>query len=190
MMRCRGADSRARRNAADPNRLSPKRNRPPELSLRGPKGAAAISGRHLQSVPASDKNVPTDCVCSGAQRAPCTGLFNRVRTLVHRRTTLTCHCEERSDVAISRNSLRIRRGFPVIRPGTARLHPKGTSSRCALRAPRPRWGLIMTHQGAWRGERCGASIRPSDCRSADGRGMPRPYSPDNGLPRNTKSPSA
>ena len=31
---------------------------------------------------------------------------------------------------------RIRRGFPVIRPGTARLHPKGTSSRFALRAPR------------------------------------------------------
>jgi hypothetical protein len=48
MMRCRGADSRARRNAADPNRLSPKRNRPPELSLRGPKGAAAISGRQLR----------------------------------------------------------------------------------------------------------------------------------------------
>ena len=31
---------------------------------------------------------------------------------------------------------RIRRGYPVIRPGTARLHPKGTSSRFALRAPR------------------------------------------------------
>ena len=31
---------------------------------------------------------------------------------------------------------RIRRGFPVIRPGTARLHPKGTSSRFARRAPR------------------------------------------------------
>ena len=31
---------------------------------------------------------------------------------------------------------RIRRGYPVIRPGTARLHPKGTSSRFARRAPR------------------------------------------------------
>ena len=30
---------------------------------------------------------------------------------------------------------RIRRGFPVIRPGTARL-------------PRPRWGLAMTNLGA------------------------------------------
>ena len=36
-------------------------------------------------------------------------------------------------------------GFPAIQPGTARLHPKGTSSRFALRAPRPRWGLAMTN---------------------------------------------
>ena len=28
-----------------------------------------------------------------------------------------------------------------------RLHPKGTSSRFALRAPRPRWGLAMTIRG-------------------------------------------
>ena len=42
-----------------------------------------------------------------------------------------CHCEERSDVAISGRQLRFRRGFPVIHPGTARL-------------PRPRWGLAMT----------------------------------------------
>ena len=38
--------------------------------------------------------------------------------------------------------------FPVIRPGTAKLHPKGTSSRFALRAPRPLWGLAMTN--LWR----------------------------------------
>ena len=42
----------------------------PELSLRGPNGAVAISGRHSQFAQAADKNVPTDCVCSGAQRAP------------------------------------------------------------------------------------------------------------------------
>ena len=55
MQYCRGGDSRARRNAADPNRLSPKRNRPPELSLRGPKGAVAISGRHCRLVQGGDK---------------------------------------------------------------------------------------------------------------------------------------
>ena len=66
MMRCRGADSRARRNAADPNRLSPKRHRPPELSLRGPKGAVAISGRHCRLVPAAVKTepVPTGLVAA------------------------------------------------------------------------------------------------------------------------------
>ena len=31
----------------------------------------AISGRHYRSVPAADKIVCTDCVCSGAQGAPC-----------------------------------------------------------------------------------------------------------------------
>ena len=40
--------------------------------------------------------------------------------------------------------------FPMMRPGTARLHPKGTSSRFALRAPRPRWGLAMTNPEALR----------------------------------------
>ena len=40
------------------------------------------------------------------------------------------------DVAISSRHLRFRRGFLVFRACTARLHPKGTSSRFALRAPR------------------------------------------------------
>ena len=48
-------------------------------------------------------------------------------------------------MAISGRQLRFRREYPVIRLGTARLHPKGTSSRFALRAPRPRWGLAMTN---------------------------------------------
>ena len=48
---------------------------------------------------------------------------------------LMCHCEERSDVAISRNRSRFRLGFPDIRHGTARL-------------PRPLRGLAMTNPGA------------------------------------------
>ena len=48
--------------------------------------------------------------------------------------------------------------FPVIRPGTAKLHPKGTSSRFALRAPRPRWGLAMTNLWALRHRMCAAII--------------------------------
>ena len=69
---------------------------------------------------------------------------------MHRGTPLTCHSEERSDVGISCRQLRFRRECPVIRPGTARLHPKGTSSRFALRAPRPLWGLAMTNLKASR----------------------------------------
>ena len=41
----------------------------PDVSLRGPKGAVAISGRHFQFVQGADKNAPTDCVCSGAHCA-------------------------------------------------------------------------------------------------------------------------
>ena len=37
-----------------------------------PEADVAISGRHLQFVQAAVKMVRTDCVCSGAQRAPCT----------------------------------------------------------------------------------------------------------------------
>ena len=62
---------------------------------------------------------------------------------------LPCHSEERSDVGISSRHYRIRRGFPVFRACTARLHPKGTSSRFALRAPRPLRGLAMTSQGGF-----------------------------------------
>ena len=51
-------------------------------------------------------------------------------------------------MAISGRQLRFRREYPVIRLGTARLHPKGTSSRFALRAPRPLRGLAMTIQAS------------------------------------------
>ena len=46
--RCRGRDSRARRCTAEPNRAALKRKQSPELSLRGPNGAVAISGRQLR----------------------------------------------------------------------------------------------------------------------------------------------
>ena len=65
---------------------------------------------------------------------------------------------------------RIRRGFPVIRPGTARLHPKGTSSRFALRAPR---------RLAPRNDKSGAiTVLTGACTSRQrcaGSGMPLPY---------------
>ena len=49
-------------------------------------------------------------------------------------------------------SIRLNRGKAIgeIATGFPRLHPKGTSSRFALRAPRPRWGLAMTNLRASR----------------------------------------
>ena len=43
----------------------------PDLSLRGRFAPVAISGRHWRFAQATGKMVCTDCVCSGAQRAPC-----------------------------------------------------------------------------------------------------------------------
>ena len=51
-------------------------------------------------------------------------------------TRLNCHSEERSDVGISCNSPRIRRGFPTIRLCTAEI----AASACGL--------LAMTYQGS------------------------------------------
>ena len=71
---------------------------------------------------------------------------------------------------------RIRRGFPVIRPGTARLHPKSTSSRFALRAPRrlaphnDKSGVITVLTGACTSrQRCAGSGMPLPYNSGCGR---------------------
>ena len=74
-------------------------------------------------------------------------------------------------VAISGRQLRFRREYPVIRLCTARLHPKGTSSRYALRAPR-RFAPRNDNSGA-------VTILTEACfarQCAAGPGCPRPYS--------------
>ena len=95
---------------------------------------------------------------------------------VERAGVQVCHSEERSDVGISCSSLRIRRSLPVIQPDTARLHPKGTSSRFALRAPRrfaPRndkSGVITVLTGACTSrQRCAGSGMPLPYNSGCGR---------------------
>ena len=99
----------------------------PELSLRGPKGAVAISGRQL--------------------------------------------C--------------FRRECPVIHPGPARLHPKGTSSRCALRAPRRAFALpAMTNLGAI----AFLTLARTSRRCAAGSGMPLPYNVPSMAPQKRKKP--
>ena len=98
------------------------------------------------------------------------------QTIVKTVNAPNCHCEERSDVAISGRQLRFRREYPVIRLGTARLHPKGTSSRFALRAPRrlaphnDKSGVITVLTGACTSrQRCAGSGMPLPYNSGCGR---------------------
>ena len=88
------------------------------------------------------------------------------------RAPLTCHCEAPTGPWQSR-STRPHRGKAIGENTTAfpRLHPKGTSSRFALRAPRPRWGLAMTNRGAF----AILTAVCTGCKCIAGRGMPLPY---------------
>ena len=77
-----------------------------------------------------------------------------------------CHCEE-ADVAISRHMPNHRKTIGEIAADFPRLHPKGTSSRFALRAPRPLRGLAMT-------TRLAASLNFSICLSLHNLNPPAP----------------
>ena len=154
----------------------------PDVSLRGPKGAVAISGRHFQFVQGADKNAPTDCVCSGAhcaavggfaalrmrrplygERAPCEGPFNRARALVHRSTTLTWQSREGSCVFAGSALLSGR----VLRDCTPRALPRASRSG--------------RHVGLWppRNDKSGAfailTAVCTGCKCIAGPGCPIPY---------------
>ena len=70
-------------------------------------------------------------------------------------------------------SIRLNRGKAIGEIATAfpRLHPKGTSSRFALRAPRPRWGLAMTNLEAF----AVLTIACTNRKRYAGSGCPLPY---------------
>ena len=91
--------------------------------------------RHCRFVPATVKTVPANV----GERHAAPGDALAVRT--NRRQNgsslrFVIARRPQADVAISGRQLRFRRKCPVIHPGSARLHPKGTSSRFAPRAPR------------------------------------------------------
>ncbi len=71
-----------------------------------------------------------------AGRDPAGAGYGGVRLPAHHGTPLTCHCEERSDVAISQYPVESQESSGENGTASPRLHPKGTSSRFALRAPR------------------------------------------------------
>ena len=156
----------------------------PDLSLRGPNGAVAISGRQLRFrrglsvIQLCTARLPrrfaprNDTSGSAAvhQRPPAVEWLCTRRSVTALQAgnacsanSLTqhpqvCHSEERSDVGISRSGLRFRRGLYVIRPCTARL-------------PRPLWGLAMTIRGCIPFSRWPVS----DCEYCAGPGCPLPY---------------
>ena len=100
LARCRGGDSRAQLRTCSPCRPPLKRHAPPTCHSEE-RSDVGISCRHLQPVQGNDKTYqPIASVAALIERLV-GGQFNRRRALVHRRATLTCHCEERSDVAIS-----------------------------------------------------------------------------------------
>ena len=146
---CRGGDSRARRCTCARNRLSIKWQTPKACHCEGALHPWQSRGGTSRSYRVTIKR--TDqlrlqrrslCIRWRLCRLTDAACPLRVVSALYRaiqpregagapRASLMCHCEERSDVAISGRQLRFRRSFPVIHPGTARL-------------PRPRWGLAMT----------------------------------------------
>ena len=81
----------------------------------------------------------------------------------------------KADVAISRHMPNNRKTISEIAAAFPRLHPKGTSSRFALRAPRPLRGLAMARQaGAAVHQRSSAVELSSTRRSLPVKGTPHP----------------
>ena len=104
----------------------------PDLSLRGRFAPMAISPARSGQCRGAD---------SRARRRTC----NLYKPPSKWQTPPTCHCEERSDVAISQYYVGYHESSGENVTAFPRLHPKGTSSRFALRAPRPLRGLAMTN---------------------------------------------
>ena len=116
----------------------------PDLSLRGRFAPMAISPARSGQCRGAD---------SRARRRTC----NLYKPPSNWQTPTTCHCEEQSDVAISQYYVGYHESSGENVTAFPRLHPKGTSSRFALRAPRPLRGLAMTHQVV---RRCTSALLP------------------------------
>ena len=129
----------------------------PDLSLRGPEGAVAISGRHLQFARATEKtHKPIASVAALPERHWQLQILKQFRRPC-RFPDLSLRGPEGA-VAISCRQLRFRRGSPVIQPGTARF-PR----RFAPRSDKPLAFLVLLTACFLR--RCAA-----------GPGCPLPYS--------------
>ena len=114
----------------------------PDLSLRGRFAPVAISGRHWRFAQATAKMVCTDCVCSGAQRAPW-AVANMEAFPANVQCLQVCHCEAPKGPWQSREGSYVFAGSallstPVLRDCTPRALPRASRSgrHVGLRPPR------------------------------------------------------
>ena len=97
-----------------------------------------------QTLPTCHCEEQSDVAISPTRSGQCRGADSRARRRTCNlykppskwQTPPTCHCEERSDVAISQYYVGYHESSGENVTAFPRLHPKGTSSRFALRAPR------------------------------------------------------
>ena len=105
----------------------------------------------------------TDCVCSGAHRAPCRLAACAAWILWREASRFVIARRPKADVAISRNSLRIRRGFPMIQPSTARFPrrfaPRNDTSGWCGGAPVPSCSGIAPYRALTARKGHAASVR-------------------------------
>ena len=108
----------------------------PDVSLRGPEGAVAISGRHLQFARATEKtHKPIASVAALPERHWQLQILKQFRRPC-RFPDLSLRGPEGA-VAISCRQLRFRRGSPVIQPGTARFPRRFAPRNAKLEGPAP-----------------------------------------------------
>ena len=119
---CRGADSRARRRTCNLYKPPSKWQTPPTCHCEEQSDVAISPTRSGQ--------------CRGADSRARRRTCNLYKPPSKWQTLPTCHCEERSDVAISQYYVGYHESSGENVTAFPRLHPKGTSSRFALRAPR------------------------------------------------------
>ena len=143
--------------------------RPPDLSLRGRFAPVAISRRHLQFVQSADKTYKPIASVAALTAQPLAALppYGCGVPFTGSERLAGWQCLQRKFIGAMPSSLSLRGGrrptwqSRSTRPdhrkaigenaaAFPRLHPKGTSSRFALRAPRPPWGLAMTRPEAFR----------------------------------------
>ena len=157
---CRGADSRARRNAADSNGPPLKWQRLPDLSLRGRFAPVAISGRQLRFrrkypiIRPSTARFPR-------RFAPRNGNSDSLAPPNHHCNTRNCR---RRSLSAATDAI----GWYVLIGSlqTASAFP---------RLPRPLWGLAMTRQGSAVVHQCPPAVECSPSgRSQPARGTPHP----------------